>query len=54
MTDRYTKIVLTVIAASLVTLAVQQALPRAHALGDACGAPQNPCYVAAADGGCRS
>lgn len=44
--DRYTKAVLTVIAAALVVLAVQQAMPRAHALGEGCGAaPSLACYV---------
>lgn len=46
-TDRYTKIVLTVIAVALVTIAVQNLLPTAQAQAPACGsAPQVPCWVA--------
>jgi hypothetical protein len=45
--DRYTKIVLTVIAAALVTIAAQNLLPTAQAQAPACGsAPQVPCWVA--------
>lgn len=46
MTDRYTKIVLTVIAVALCVIAVQNAVPRARALGNGCGdSSSNPCYV---------
>jgi hypothetical protein len=45
--DRYTKIVLTVIAIALVTIAVQNLLPMAQAQAPACGsAPQVPCWIA--------
>jgi hypothetical protein len=45
--DRYTKIVLTVIAVSLVAIAVQNLLPAAQAQAPACGLnKQNPCWVA--------
>ena len=47
MIDRYTKIVLTVIAAALTAIAVRQALPPgALAQNGSCGALANPCYVA--------
>jgi hypothetical protein len=46
MGDRYTKIVLTVIAVALLSLAVEQAVGRAKAAGEVCGAnPDHPCYV---------
>jgi hypothetical protein len=45
MTDRYTKAVLTVIAAALVTLAAQRMLQPAMA-DNTCGSPgQQPCAV---------
>ena len=44
MIDRYSKIVLTVIAAALVAIAIQQAAPSAKALSD-CGDYLSPCYV---------
>jgi hypothetical protein len=44
MIDRYTKIVLTVIALSLTTLAIEQAAPRAYAQEQSCGLIQ-PCKV---------
>jgi hypothetical protein len=47
MTDTYTKIILTVIAASLAVMALKQATPAASAqFGLGCdGSPQAPCYV---------
>ena len=47
MTDRYTKAVLTIIAAALVANLALRLTPSAHAqgLGEACGAFGNPCYV---------
>jgi hypothetical protein len=46
MTDRYTKTVLTVIAAALVGLLAVQLTPTAHAQGTySCGSPNDPCYV---------
>ena len=46
MTDTYTKIILTVIAACLVAIAVRQAPPSVHARFGLCdGSPQAPCYV---------
>ena len=47
MTDRYTKIVLTVIAISLSILAVEQGVSKAEAQdGAMCGAgPLTPCFV---------
>ena len=44
MGDRYTKIVLTVIAAALAILALENALPRAVAQSS-CGAAGQPCLV---------
>lgn len=46
-TDRYTKLVLTVIAGALVALVVQNAIAPAQAqLGSgACGSSHIPCYV---------
>ena len=47
MVDRYTKVVLTVIAAALVGLVVQRAIPTASAqLGAGCGSSYDPCYIA--------
>lgn len=46
MADRYTKIVLTVIAFALVALVAQQAVPRAGAQGLECGSIRNPCHIA--------
>lgn len=47
MIDRYTKCVLTVIAGTLLAIAIQLSIPRASAqLGVACGASISfPCYV---------
>jgi hypothetical protein len=46
MVDRYTKIVLTIIACALAALVVQNQFPSARAqTGDNCGGPKNPCYV---------
>jgi hypothetical protein len=47
MTDTYTKIILTVIAASLAVMALKQATPAASAQFElGCdGSPQAPCYV---------
>jgi len=46
MIDRYTKIVLTVIAVSLVAVLVQNQLKPAHAFSDgSCGSSIDPCYV---------
>ncbi|WP_026871461.1 hypothetical protein [Inquilinus limosus] len=46
MVDRYTKVILTVIAAALVALAVQQAVPSASAAGSECkGTYRDPCWV---------
>lgn len=42
--DRYSKVVLTVIAAALVALVVQNATTRALALTE-CGSRYDPCYV---------
>jgi hypothetical protein len=48
VTDRYTKIVLTIIAAALVGLVIQNVVPMARAQSEACGSAKNPCWVAAA------
>jgi hypothetical protein len=45
MTDRYTKIVLTVIASTLAILVVQNATRPAIAQGGECGSRRNPCHV---------
>jgi hypothetical protein len=45
MTDRYTKTVLTVIAAALVGLLAVQLTPTAHAQTRECGSGVDPCYV---------
>jgi hypothetical protein len=46
MIDRYTKIVLTVIAAALVALVLQNSFPGARAqMGSGCGSGHKPCYV---------
>ncbi len=45
MVDRYTKTMLTIIAAALVCLAVQGVVPSAKAARDTCGELLNPCYV---------
>ena len=47
MTDTYTRIILTVIAACLVAIVVRGAPPSANAqFGLGCdGSPQAPCYV---------
>ena len=46
MTDRYTKIVLTVIAIALGAIATEGAMPRASAQGERCiGDRLGPCYV---------
>jgi len=46
MIDRYTKAVLTFIAAALVALVVQQPVQNARAQsGFECGSARNPCYV---------
>jgi hypothetical protein len=42
--DRYTKTVLSVIAAALVAIAVEQAASPAHAVVD-CGGCRGPCWV---------
>ncbi len=47
MIDRYTKIVLTVIALALTGICIGQFTPKAHAqMGNGCGSMGNPCYVA--------
>ena len=45
MSDRYTKAVLTVIAAALVWLAFQGLIPRAGAQMSGCGFEGNPCII---------
>ena len=47
MIDRYTKIVLSVIAMALVVLALQNVFPSARAQSEACGTSKNPCWVSA-------
>ena len=50
MADRYTKTVLTIIAAALVAITAQQFVPNAAAQYGACGSSRHdPCYVEAAD-----
>lgn len=47
MIDRYTKAVLTVIAASLAILAAGTIVPKAGAqIGIGCGGASSPCYIA--------
>jgi len=44
--DRYTKAVLTVIALALVSLAINQAMPKAKAFGENnCGLNYSPCHI---------
>ena len=43
--DRYTKIVLTLIAALLTIIASELATPRAGAQRGDCGAENNPCFI---------
>jgi hypothetical protein len=43
--DRYTKVVLTVIAVALSVIAINGAIPKASALGEPCGGLGSPCYV---------
>jgi hypothetical protein len=45
MIDSYTKAVLSVIAAALIVLAVENLLQEAKAQTTACGTYQNPCLV---------
>jgi len=46
MVDRYTKIMLTIIAVALVILAAEQMTSRVNAQIDSCGTQQNPCAIA--------
>jgi len=52
MSDHYTRVVLTIIAAALAIIAVGQLIPRADAqMGMGCGVSITmPCYVAASGG----
>ena len=45
MVDRYTKIVLTIIALSLCVLVIQNSIPTANAVGQDCGSWSSPCHV---------
>ena len=45
MVDRYTKIVLTIIAIALCGLVLQNAVPTAAAVGEECGKSWDPCHV---------
>lgn len=47
MADQYTKTTLTIIAAALVAIVIQNFTAKANAGPGACGAPGNPCYVTA-------
>lgn len=50
MTDTYTKLVLTVIAAALVALSAQQLVQPAAAVGGGCGGDRyDPCWVRVTD-----
>jgi hypothetical protein len=50
MIDRYTKAVLTVIAAALMTLAVERIVPGASAQSGGCGdSSQNACFIRSSD-----
>ena len=46
MTDTYTKVVLTIIAAALVISVLERSVPLATAQNASCGAKANPCYIA--------
>jgi hypothetical protein len=45
MLDRYTKVVLTIIAVTLVALVAQQAIPTARASADCGDSSYRPCYM---------
>ena len=45
MIDRYTKIVLTIIAIALVGIVVQSAIGDASAIAPGCGSRIDPCYI---------
>lgn len=45
MFDRYTKIILTVIALALSAIALEGSVGRAQAQAEGCGSAYNPCYV---------
>ena len=50
MVDKYTKVVLTLIAASLLILVMEGLVPKASALPTSCGDDNHhPCFVVAAD-----
>ena len=53
MVDRYTKIILTIIAFALCVLAIQNSVPTATAVGPECGVSWSPCYVYIIDGSIR-
>ena len=46
MVDRYSRVVLTIIALALTAIAIEQAIPRAIAYGDTCGSINDPCWIA--------
>lgn len=43
--DRYTKVMLTVIALALIGILVQNTITPAIAIGDGCGARYDPCHI---------
>ncbi len=43
--DRYTKVMLTIIALVLSGILVQNTILPAIAIGDGCGSSYNPCYI---------
>ena len=50
MSDRFTKFMLTIIAAALCAIAAQNTIPSAGAQNRPCGDFHNPCFVIAING----
>ncbi len=48
MIDRYTKVILTLIAGALLIIVVQNAVTSSRAGPDGCGSRDNPCFITTA------